>query len=107
MAVKTALISGPMYNPLYDSIEGFSQATGIAVEASFRGDHPALNHHLASLPDVPYDLVSTHTKYAPSQLSFLAPLDALFTADDLADFLPALLELVRMNGKLYALPRNI
>ena len=107
MSVKAALISGPMYDPLYTRLAAFTQATGIEVEVAFRGDHPTLNEHLAHLPDVPYDLVSTHTKYAPSQLGFLAPLDGLIPPAVLADIMPRLLNLAQIDGKLYGLPRNI
>src|SRR5439155_18917339 len=75
--------------------------------SAFRGDHPALNHHLASLAEVPYDLVSTHTKYAPSQLRFVAPIDNLIDSSSLDDFVPLLLELARVDDSLYGVPRNI
>jgi multiple sugar transport system substrate-binding protein len=77
------------------------------VNVAFRGDHPTLNHHLAGLGEVPYDLVSTHTKYAPSQLAFLAPLDHLIESAQLDDFVPLLLDLARIDGSLYSVPRNI
>src|SRR5260370_41307795 len=105
--LQVALISGPAYDRLYDCLPAFTEATGIKVNVAFRGDHPALNHHLASLIEVPYDLVSTHTKYAPSQLQFLAPLDDLFDANALEDFVPLILELSGVNGSLYSIPRNI
>ncbi len=107
MTVRAALISGPMYDALYRNLETFSASTGIEVEIAYQGDHPALNEHLASLAEVSYDVVSTHTKYAPSQLAFLAPLDGLLTPDELADFTPRLLDLARIGGALYALPRNV
>lgn len=105
--LQVALISGPAYEPLYSRLPGFTEATGIKVNVAFRGDHPTLNHHLAELPEVPYDLVSTHTKYAPSQLGFLAPLDAPVDPRLLADFVPLLLELATIDGALYSIPRNI
>jgi multiple sugar transport system substrate-binding protein len=105
--LRIALISGPAYDPLYESLPAFGKSTGIPVNVAFTGDHPALNHHLATLPEVPYDLVSTHTKYAPSQLGFLAPLDAVIGAAWLEDFVPLLLELSSINGSLYSIPRNI
>ena len=71
--LQVALVSGPAYDHLYSSLTQFNEQTGIDVKVTFSGDHPTLNHHLAGLHDVPYDLVSTHTKYAPSQLDFLAP----------------------------------
>src|SRR5882672_7957832 len=108
--LQVALISGPAYDPLYDCLPEFTAASGVKVNVAFRGDHPALNHHLATLAEVPYDLVSTHTKYAPSQLRFLAPLDELVepaALTDLADFVPLVLELARVDGLLYSLPRHI
>ena len=105
--LQVALISGPAYDPLYACLPQFTAATGVAVNIAFTGDHPALNHHLAALAEVPYDLVSTHTKYAPAQVGFLAPLDDLISSVQLEDFVPLLLELARVGGSLYGLPRNI
>jgi multiple sugar transport system substrate-binding protein len=105
--LQVALVSGPAYDPLYKFLPAFTEASGVKVNVAFRGDHPALNHHLATLAEVPYDLVSTHTKYAPSQLKFLAPLNELVESVELTDFVPLLLELARVDGLLYSLPRNI
>jgi len=105
--LQLALVSGPAYDQLYSSLPRFTEQTGIQVEVAFSGDHPTLNHHLAGLHRVPYDLVSTHTKYAPSQLDFLAPLDTVVPNEIIADFMPLLLELSRVDGLLYGLPRNI
>src|SRR4030095_17019586 len=106
-SVLVALIAGTAYDPLYQCLEPFTQKTGVEVIVVFRGDHPALNRHLASLSAVLYDLVSTHTKYAPSQLSFLSSLQGRIDAATLEDFVPMLLEMACMNGSLYGLPRNI
>src|SRR5205085_4506191 len=105
--LQVALVSGPAYDPLYECLPEFARATGVKVGVAFSGDHPTLNHHLASLSEVPYDLVSTHTKYAPSQLGFIAPLDGVVEPSALEDFVPLLLELASVGGSLYGLPRNI
>jgi len=105
--VRVALVSGPAYDALYVSLERFTEATGIKIQVGFSGDHPSLNYHLASLKDLPYDLVSTHTKYAPSQLEFLAPLNDVVPKEAVTDFIPLLLELASVGGYLYGLPRNI
>jgi multiple sugar transport system substrate-binding protein len=105
--LQVALVSGPAYDSLYERFSVFTAATGIEVRIGFSDDHPALNHHLASLPEVNYDLVSTHTKYAPSQLRFLAPLDDLINSAALKDFVPLVLKLATINNSLYGLPRNI
>ena len=62
--LQVAFVSGPAYDPLYECLPEFERATGVRVNVAYSGDHPSLNHHLASLREVPYDLVSTHTKYA-------------------------------------------
>jgi multiple sugar transport system substrate-binding protein len=105
--LQVALISGPAYDPLYDCLPKYTESTGVRVVVAFSGDHPAINHHLAALREVPYDLVSTHTKYAPSQLGFLAPLDDLIDRAALDDFVPLILEMARVGGSLYGVPRNI
>jgi multiple sugar transport system substrate-binding protein len=105
--VSVALVTGPAYDPLYERLRGFTEASGVRVSVGFGGDHPSLNKHLASLAEVPYDLVSTHTKYAPSQLDFLAPLDGLVGPAGLEDFVPLILELASVGGGLYGVPRNI
>jgi multiple sugar transport system substrate-binding protein len=107
MRISAALIGGPMYDPLYRTLSDFTRAAGVEVKVGFQGDHPALNAHLAGLADVPYDLVSTHTKYAPAQTHFLAPLDGLFSLAELEDFIPLVLDLAHVGRQLYGIPRNI
>jgi len=102
-----ALISGPMYEPLYRSIDAFTERTGVQVEIGFRGTHPDLNAHLLELRQNPYDLISTHTKYAPSQKHLLAPLDDILNQGELADFVPSALDLARLDSHLFGVPRNI
>jgi multiple sugar transport system substrate-binding protein len=106
VAVTAALISGGMYDRLYDAIEGFTQESSITVDVAFRAPHPELNAHLAESDTPAYDLVSTHTKYAPSQRHFLAALDA-GAIENAADFYPAVIDLTTIDGALYGIPRNI
>jgi multiple sugar transport system substrate-binding protein len=105
--LQVALISGPAYDPLYVCLPEFTETTGIKVNVAYSGDHPAINHHLASLTEVSYDLVSTHTKYAPSQVSFLAPLNDLIDRAALDDFVPLILKMATVGDSLYGVPRNI
>ncbi|WP_152392856.1 extracellular solute-binding protein [Paenibacillus guangzhouensis] len=107
--LRVALIDGPAYSPLYECLAQFSQRFGIQVDIGFKGTHPDLNRHVQEsmengLPS--YDLISTHTKYAPSQARYLYALDQEFTAEELEDFSPALLDLARVQGKLMSVPRN-
>jgi multiple sugar transport system substrate-binding protein len=107
VGLKVALIGGQAYDPLYACLPEFTERSATQVDVAFRGDHPALNHHLAGLAQVPYDLVSTHSKYAPSQLRFLAAVDGLVEQALLEDFAPLLLHMASVDGLLYGLPRNI
>jgi hypothetical protein len=72
-AVSEAFLSGPMYDPLYSHESIISTAKSLGLRVDFYGDHPALNRYLSTLTEIPYDLISTHTKYAPSQEHFLLP----------------------------------
>jgi multiple sugar transport system substrate-binding protein len=99
-----------MYDPLYEAIPRFTRESGIAVEIVVRLPHPQLNAWVKRMfesgdPDV--DLLSTHTKYAPSQAQWLSPLEDLVAPEDLADQLPRASELSRVDGRLLQVPRNL
>src|ERR1700761_67411 len=95
--LQVALIAGPMYDALYQTLPEFTRQTGIPVVIGFHGTHPELNAHLSGVSDVQYHLVSTHTKYAPSQQHRLAPL----RGEDVTDFYPALIQMATIGGDLY------
>jgi multiple sugar transport system substrate-binding protein len=52
-------------------------------------------------------VISTHTKYAPSQRQWLTPLDDDLDDEELEPFTPRTLKLARMDGSLYSVPRNL
>lgn len=104
--LRIALVSGPMYDGLYDRLPLFEKASGLKVEVAFKGDHPSLNEHLAD-HGASYDLVSTHSKYAPSQAGFLRPLDGLLEDAELKAFEASAVELMRFRGQLLQLPRVV
>lgn len=99
-----------MYDRLYDRLPQFERSTGLRVEILDRLPHPELNDRVkhefeGGDPDI--DLISTHTKYAPSQAAWLSPLDGLLTPAELGDFHPQLLELSRIDGALLQVPRYL
>jgi multiple sugar transport system substrate-binding protein len=99
-----------MYDPLYARIPAFERSTGLRVEIVDRLPHPELNarvKHDFEAGDPDLDLVSTHTKYAPSQAAWLSPLDDLAIASERDDFLPKPFELARIDGALLQIPRNL
>jgi multiple sugar transport system substrate-binding protein len=99
-----------MYDPLYEAIPQFERDFGFSVEVVVRLPHPGLNAWVNDTftsgdPDI--DLLSTHTKYAPSQAEWLSPLDEVLAPDHVADLLPRPVELSRVGGRLLQVPRNI
>ena len=98
-----------MYDSQYDRIPAFEAATGLRVDVIDRLPHPELNARVkreleSGAADI--DLISTHTKYAPSQAAWLSPLDADVAAD-VHDLLPQPHELSRIDEALLQVPRNL
>jgi multiple sugar transport system substrate-binding protein len=96
VALKVALVGGPMYDHLYDEVAD--------VEVVVHADHPSLNREVAGLlaRGDRIDVLSTHSKYAPSQRQWLRPLDV-----DTSHLAPAAVELCRFDGQLLSVPRCI
>ena len=69
-ALRALLVGGPMYEPLYARLEKFTDITGLQLEIVKSLDHPDLNQRIETEfgnGTARYDLISTHTKYAPGQ----------------------------------------
>ena len=80
------------------------------VETEVAPTHPDLNERSkrsSRQERASYDLISTHTKYAPSQRQWLTPLDDDLDDAELEPFTPRTLELARIDGSLYGVPRNL
>lgn len=103
------MIGGAQYDQVDRALEAFSRSHGVDIQVEFRGDHVALNDHLATaLPGgAAYDLVSTHSKYAPSQARRLQSLDEVLGSSELTVLQPGALSLCRVGGVLRCVPRNI
>jgi multiple sugar transport system substrate-binding protein len=97
VALKVALVGGPMYDHLYDAL-------GRNVEVVVHADHPTLNHEVHHRLEIGerIDVLSTHSKYAPSQRQWLTPLDL-----DTSSLAPAAVDLCRYEGDLLSVPRCI
>lgn len=103
MTLRLALVGGPMYDPLYQLLDG--QDVEIVVHA----DHPTLNRRVADLLGAGerLDLISTHAKYAPSQAAWLTPLEPEMDAALLGSLAPRAIDLCRVSGTLLSVPRNL
>jgi len=107
--LHVALIGGPQYDRLLEMLPAFERQTGYRVVVEVRLPHVELNARMAADLGTGrgrYDLISTHTKYAPSQAEHLRPLDDLVGPAELSDFFPRVLDLCRIDGRLMQLPRN-
>jgi multiple sugar transport system substrate-binding protein len=105
-----ALIGGPQYDGLSELLPKFEEQTGYYLHVDVRLPHVELNERMAKdlgTANGCYDLISTHTKYSPSQAEHLMLLDEFVSPDELSDFVPRVLDLCRINGKLMQLPRNL
>ncbi|MEA3056253.1 MAG: multiple sugar transport system substrate-binding protein [Actinomycetota bacterium] len=94
--LKVALVGGPMYDHLYDQVAD--------VEVVVHADHPTLNRRVAELlaAGERLDVISTHSKYAPSQRQWLRPLDL-----DTSPLAPAAVDLCTFRGEVLSVPRCI
>ena len=92
-----------MYDGLYRLLDGLD------VEVAVHADHPTLNRAVAERlgRGERIDVLSTHSKYAPSQARWLRPLDDLLPPQLIAALAPAAVERCRFAGALLSVPRNI
>ena len=108
--LRILLVGGPMYDPLYARLKEFEERAGVKVEVAAALAHPDLNERIEEefgTGTASYDLISTHTKYAPSQKQWLVPLDEDLEGSELEHFTPQTLKLARVDGLLYGVPRNL
>jgi multiple sugar transport system substrate-binding protein len=103
MTLRLALVGGPMYDGLYRVLDGLD------VEVVVHAEHPTLNRRVAELlrRGERIDVLSTHSKYAPSQAAWLRPLDALLEGAVVGALAPKAVELCRFRGALLSVPRNV
>ena len=108
--LRILLVGGPMYDPLYTRLGEFEERELTSVEVAVAPTHPELNERIEEefgSGAASYDLISTHTKYAPSQREWLTPLDDDLDSSELENFTARTLKLARIEGLLYGVPRNL
>ena len=91
-----------MYDGLYSVLPA-------DVEVVVHEDHPTLNRRVAEMLEAGerLDVISTHSKYAPSQRKWLRPLDDLVPVEIVDDLAPRAVDLCRFGGALLSVPRNV
>jgi len=101
--LRVALVGGPMYDHLYALLD--PDEVTVVVHA----DHPTLNRTVATMLDAGerIDVLATHSKYAPSQATWLTDLDGLVDPSIVEPLAPLAVDLCRVDGRLLSLPRLI
>src|SRR2546428_13579052 len=93
-----ALIVGPQYDRVRERLPALERQHGYRVTVEVQLPHVEVNARMADDLGTPrgrYDLISTHTKYAPSQAPPLRPLEDLVAPEEVPDFFPRVMELCR------------
>lgn len=100
--MRVALVGGPMYDALYAHLDELAPD---GVEIVVHADHPTLNRRVAELLSAGerIDVLSTHSKYAPSQAPWLRPLEGLV---DVGALPARAVDLCRVDGQQLCVPRN-
>ena len=111
VTVKMHAISGANYDELYKIIPTWEEQTGAKVEFVFKGNGFETDKRLVqdfAAGTVDYDVAWDHSSFFSQYVKAdgLEPLDSYFSQEDLADFIPSLLNATRSDGQLWVIPRH-
>lgn len=112
VTLKCAFIGGGDYEKLYGEIPKFEKETGAKVAIVYKGNGFDIDKKIKmdfNANTVDYDVMWDHTSFFSQYIQntpYLEPLDNYFSADDLKDFLPRLLDACKKDGKLWLIPRH-
>jgi multiple sugar transport system substrate-binding protein len=109
VTLKCALIGFGDYERLYQEIPKFEAQTGIKVDVVFKGNLFELDKKFKKdfeAGTVDYDVISDHSSFYSQYTDYLEPLNSYFTSDELADFIPRLLNIATRDGNIYLIPRH-
>ena len=109
--LRVHAISGGNYDELYKMIPGWEAESGAKVEFVFKGNGFETDKRLVqdfAAGTVDYDVCWDHSSFFSQYVKAggLEPLDAYWTEDELADFIPAILNAGRREGSLWFIPRH-
>jgi multiple sugar transport system substrate-binding protein len=104
-------ISGANYDELYKLIPAWEEETGAKVEFVFKGNGFETDKRLVqdfAAGTVDYDVCWDHSSFFSQYVKAdgLEPFDAYFSPEELADFIPGILNAGKRDGKLWVMPRH-
>lgn len=111
VTVRMHAISGANYDELYKLIPQWEEKTGAKVEFVFKGNGFETDKRLVqdfAAGTVDYDVCWDHSSFFSQYVKAdgLEPLDDWFSEEELADFIPRLVDAARRDGKLWVIPRH-
>jgi multiple sugar transport system substrate-binding protein len=111
VTVRMLAITGGNYDELYKAIPTWEQITGAKTEFAFKGDGFNTDKRLVqdfAAGTVDYDVTWDHSSFfsAYVKANGLEPLESYWTADELSDFIPRLVDATRKDGHLWVIPRH-
>jgi multiple sugar transport system substrate-binding protein len=109
--LKCAFIGGANYEELYKEIPKWEAQTGMKVEIVFKGDGFQIDKKLKTdfaAGAVDYDVCWDHSSFFTQYIKAdgIVPLDDYFSAEELKDFIPMILNSGKRDGKLWIMPRH-
>ena len=109
--LRVHAISGGNYEELYKLVPSWEEETGATAEFVFKGNGFETDKRLVqdfAAGTVDYDVCWDHSSFFSQYVKVegLEPLDDYFSAEDLADFIPRLVDAARRDGKLWVMPRH-
>jgi len=104
-------ISGANYDELYKLIPSWEEETGAKVEMVFKGNGFETDKRLIqdfAAGTVDYDVCWDHSSFFSQYVKVdgIVPLDDYFSAEEMSDFIPAILNAGKKEGKLWVMPRH-
>lgn len=111
VTVRMLAISGANYDELYKIIPEWEEQTGAKVEFVFKGDGFQTDKRLVqdfAAGTVDYDVCWDHSSFFSQYVKAdgLEPLENWFTDEELADFIPRLVDATRRDDHLWVIPRH-
>jgi multiple sugar transport system substrate-binding protein len=108
--LRVHAISGSNYDELYKIIPQWEDQTGAKVEFVFKGDGFETDKRLVqdfAAGTVDYDVCWDHSSFFAQYVKVdgIEPLDAYWSEEELADFIPNILAAGRKDGSLWFIPR--
>jgi multiple sugar transport system substrate-binding protein len=109
--LKCAFIGGANYEELYKEIPKWEAKTGMKVEIVYKGDGFQIDKKLKTdfaAGAVDYDVCWDHSSFFTQYIKAdgIVPLDDYFSAEELKDFIPMILNSGKRDGKLWIVPRH-